>query len=240
MKKICYNCQKKYNDKKPICPHCFVVHREQYSQDELYEFLESYFPTKSISIKQTFVSTKKKIEKIQYWKWLIISILTIGFGYQYYLLITLKALNDHWYYPHKSNENTTHVDMFTTTLLLVFSNFIGMPILQYIRYEKLRRHIEKASKESVNRDFEVQSALIFWLAVIFYILFAGTIVMLILGIGSIVSGLYFDFNSTFLVIIFFSGSGLVFISSIIVAQRLIKYDKLWQEVFNFHVDWHQD
>ncbi|NHK32705.1 MAG: hypothetical protein FK730_15250 [Asgard group archaeon] len=239
MKRTCYNCKKKYNDEKPICPHCFVVHKEQFSREELFNFLEIHLPTKSIRKKQTFVSTRKKIKKINYWNWLLIGLFTLSFGYQYYLLLTLKALNDHWFYPHKSDENTTQVDMFTTTILLVFSNIISVPILQYIRYEKLRRHIERAPKASVVKDFDVQGVLIFWLVAIFYLLLAGTITMLVLGIGSVVSGLYFNFNSTFLEVIFFSGAGLVFISSIIVAQRLAKYDKLWQEIFNFHVNWHQ-
>ncbi|NHJ39261.1 MAG: hypothetical protein FK731_04450 [Asgard group archaeon] len=240
MKRICSNCQKKFSNKKPICPYCFVVDREHYSREELFEFLEIYLPTKSITKKQSIVSTKKKIEEIKYFRWLIVGIITLGFGYQFYLLMTLKALNDHWYFSHRSDENTTQVDMFTTTLLIFFSNFIGMPILQYIRYEKLCKHIKKAPKTSIKEEFNVQASLILWLTVVFYILFSGTIAMLVLGIGSIMSGLYFNFNSTFLVIIFFSGSGLVFISSIIVAQRLVKYDKLWQEIFNYHIDWHKN
>jgi hypothetical protein len=239
VKRICYNCKKNYNDEKPICPHCFVVHRELFSQEELYNFLEIYLPTKSIRKKQTFVTTKKKIAKMNYLKWLLIGIFTFGLGYLYYLLLSLKALDDHWFYPHGSNENTTQVDMFTSTLLLFFGNIFGFPILQYIRYEKLRRHMKKAPKVSIAKEFDTQGVLMFWLAIIYYILLAGTIAMLVLGIGSIVSGLYFNFNSTFLEVIFFSGAALVFTSSIIVIQRIVKYDKLWQEVFNFHVEWHQ-
>jgi hypothetical protein len=237
---VCLNCKKIIDISKPICPHCFVVLKDKYTREELFNYLEIYFPTRTIKEKQQIVSVKKPLHTFRYWIWFLIGIFTLGFGYQYYILLTLKALNDHWYYPHKRIEDSTSIDMFTSAILLLFGSYLTLPLVQYLRYEKLRRHCLTAPKESLHKKLDVTGTTIFWFSVIFYFLISAFVTMIVLGIGSVFFGLYFNFDSTILLVIFFTASGLIFISSIIVLSRIIKYEKFWIDVYNYHAKWHQE
>ncbi|NHJ48194.1 MAG: hypothetical protein FK733_10445 [Asgard group archaeon] len=236
----CFNCMNVFDSNKPICPHCFVIQKDKFSREELFAYLEKYFPTKTIKEKQKIISIKKSVSTYRFWVWLLIGIVTLGFGYHYYVLVTLKSLNDHWYYPHKRIENSTNIDMFTSTILLLFGSYFTLPLVQYMRYEKLRKHCLTAPSGSLQKEFTITGSTILWFSVMFYFLISAFVAMIVLGIGSVFFGLYFNFDSTFLLVIFFTSSALIFISSMIVLYFVIKYEKAWLETFNYHIGWHQE
>ncbi len=234
---VCFNCQEEIKGNFPICPHCYVVLRQESSREELFDFLEGYFPTIPSGSKK-FTSTKKPVMGLNYTKWFIIGILTFGIGYYVYLLHSLKSLNDHWYYPHGPFENETKVDMLTATLLLIFTNFLCIPILQYARFEKLRRHLIMAPSRVKDQYVPMKGKNIFWFYFLLNVLISGTTTMLILGFSSIIAGKYIEFNTVFAAVLFFLSAGLILVIGIILAVRLVQLEKEWQEEFNDHLSWH--
>jgi hypothetical protein len=239
MDDVCFNCQKTIDSSKPICPYCFVVRGNKFSRDEVFDYLDHYLPTKISKQKKKFTSVNKPVHTFHYWRWFFVGLISFGVGYQYYLLLTYKALNDHWFYPHYGSENTTEIDMLTSTLIIFFGFLLGLPLVQYIRYEKLYRHCLTAPEDSIPKDFKIKGISIFGFYILFYFLLAISIALLVIGIGAAVSGMYFNFNSTAVMAIFFTGSGFILFSSFIVLIQILIYEKLWQDVFNYHVNWHR-
>jgi len=234
----CFNCNKKISKEEPICPYCHVVQRNKFTNEELFDYLETDFPTKPIGYEK-FTSTKKIIPQMNYTKWLLITIFTFGIGYYFYLVQSLKHLNDHWIYPHGSYEIATKVDIFTTSILVITTNYLSLPLIQYFRYEKLRRHLEVAPSQYTDLNPLINGKTFFWYNSIFVILFSGTIIMLFFGLASIIADLYFENFSVLAIILFFVASGIIFVCCLIWLIKLIKYEIEWQTKFNNHLEWHK-
>lgn len=232
----CFNCATKISESEYICPNCYAVQRQDFTQDELFDNLEKMYPTKPV-FKERLVSTKVLIEPKDYNKWLILGILTLGFAYYYYLLMVFKDLSNHWYYPHGKYENSTDVDILIMILIMVFTNFLGIPFVQYVKYEKLRRHLQKAPHPS---DYIIPNTgkFIFWFYTLLVILFVGVFLMLFFGISSFVAGRYFEFNSLTIAIIFFVIAGVIFLLALVLTIVLLMLESNWQMQFNQHLNWH--
>ncbi|MCK5298426.1 MAG: hypothetical protein KAJ76_05940, partial [Candidatus Heimdallarchaeota archaeon] len=114
MKIKCFNCLNEINEDQPICPICFVVQKKRFTREKVIDFLEATYPTKPRH-KPKFESIQKPLKQRSHGDWLVFGLATFGIGYYYYLLLTLKDLSDHWFYPHGPYENTTKVDMFIST-----------------------------------------------------------------------------------------------------------------------------
>ncbi|MBN1330845.1 MAG: hypothetical protein JXA54_15335 [Candidatus Heimdallarchaeota archaeon] len=234
----CFNCNEKVKKEQPICPYCHAVQRNTFTREEFFDYLETQFPTKPIGHKK-FTSTKKIVPQLNYAKWLLISIFTFGIGYYFYLLRSLKNLNDHWIYPHGSYEIATKVDLYTSSILIIFTNYLCLPLIQYFRYEKLRRHLEIAPTLCKDTHILIDGKNIYWNNTIFVALFSGTILMLFFGLASITADLYFEFLSIAAIILFFSAAGIIFIFCLFWLIKLIKYEIDWQMKFNKHLEWHK-
>ncbi|MHA1126201.1 MAG: hypothetical protein ACTSQX_11290, partial [Candidatus Heimdallarchaeota archaeon] len=184
MTKICYNCGNNVKDSYPICPHCFVVQKEQHSREDVLEYLEIYLPTKP-KIKERIVSTTVQIEKKDYVNWLLLGIFTLGIAYYYYMLQTLRDMNKHWLFPHGDFEETTHSDTIISTIILILLSFIGVPFIQYMRYEKLSRHIQKAPYiPSITTP--PKGKRMFWLYLVNNILFLGSLNLIFFGVSALI------------------------------------------------------
>ncbi len=234
----CFNCQKTLIIGKPICPYCFAVQRKSYSRNDLFGYLEQYFPTKPVEKKQ-FISTKIEIKQRDYEKILVLSILTLGLYYFYYLLLTLQDLNDHWCHPHGRYEVTTKNDTFILLVALTLTTFVSVPFIQYIRYEKLRNHLLKAPQME-NQNIPINGTKIFWIYVVYDFFFLGTGTMLFFGLSSIIADWFFEFNTASITAVFFLVAATVFTLAILSGIVLIMLERSWQEVFNEHIAWHYD
>ncbi|MFW9923399.1 MAG: hypothetical protein ACFFDW_08970 [Candidatus Thorarchaeota archaeon] len=237
MNNICFNCKQSITDNdNPICPNCFAVQRNKFSRESIFNFLEIDFPTKNID-KERYTSTEIKLHTRAAEWWIIGGVFTLGVLYYYYLILTLSDLNDHWYYPHGSYENSTKTDIFTAMVILIFTAFLGVPFIQYMRYEKLRRHLGKAPPSS-KKGYPIRGKPIFWLYAVLNLLFIIIGNMLFFGLSSILAGKFFQFDSNGLTIIFFMGAAILLILAILLAVILILFDIRWQEILNVHITWH--
>lgn len=232
----CFNCKKNISSEKPICPYCFAVQKDRFSREELFDFLEIYFPTKP-NVKERFVSTKKKIHIRNYDLWLVLGIFTLGIAYYFYLVLTLKDLNDHWMHPHGYYEKTTKNDVFIAFVILLFLNFLGVPLIQFIRYNKLREHMLKAPPLSY-KQLPVKGSRIFWIYIAFDVLFGLTINAFFFGVSSIVADKYIPIDSTQIAIIFFLGAGLILLTTVLLGIVIIMIETRWQRIFNYHISYH--
>ncbi len=232
----CFNCQKPLIEGKPICPFCFAVQRNSYSRNHLFDYLEHYFPTKPVE-KERYINTKVQITQRDYDNILVVSIFTLGIYYFYYLLQTLQDLNDHWYHPHGRYEVTTKNDTFILMVILTLTTFIGVPFIQYVRYEKLRNHLLKAPPME-NQDIPIKGSKIFWIYIIYDIFFVGTGTMLFFGLSSIIADWFFEFITASITAVFFFGAATVFTLTILSGIVLIMLEKRWQEIFNDHIAYH--
>ncbi len=236
MLKSCFNCASEISSKDHICPNCYAVQRKIFTRDDLFDILEKEFPTKPTD-KERFVSTKIRIKPKGYRRWLTFGIFTLGIAYYYYLLMVFKNLSDHWYYPHGKYENSTKIDMLVVTLILVFTNFLGIPFIQYVKYEKLRRHLQNDPQASEYK-IPVAGKTVFWIYSLFNVLFMGTVSMLFFGISSIVAGKYFEFETIMITIVFFVIAGTIFALAMFLAIQLSLFERNWQKQFNQHINWH--
>ncbi|HUU77839.1 MAG TPA: hypothetical protein VMX55_05800 [candidate division Zixibacteria bacterium] len=236
MDRICFNCNHKISNKKPICPYCFVVQRKHFSRENLFDFLEIYFPSKP-NLKERFENSQKKLHQRNYDAWIVFGILTFGIAYYYYLLLTLEDLNDHWFHHHGYYEETTKNDVFISFIILLFINFIGVPLIQYVRYNKLRNHLLKAPPNSC-RKIPPKGSRMFWLYFVFNILFIATGSAVFFGVSSVVADKYIPIDSTTIAIIFFTGAGLILFITILIGIMIILIETRWQEAFNYHITWH--
>jgi hypothetical protein len=171
-------------------------------------------------------------------KWLILGFFSLGILYYVYLLYTLQDLNKHWDYSHGPYEETTQIDLFTCAMLLFVLNFLVIPFIQYIRYERVRRHLLKAPPM---RDLYLppKGKRIFWLYMILNALFLGIGSMLFMGISSVVAAYYLQIDSTFLLVLFFVLAFLFSALFVWLAYVLNDFDSRWQKVVNKHFAWHQ-
>ncbi len=233
----CFNCSSEIFKDQPICPNCFAVQKNRFSRDEIFDFLEAEYPTKPRS-KPKFNSIMKPLKQRTHNDWLVFGLATFGVGYYYYLLVTLKDLADHWYYPHGPYENATKIDMFMSSFILMFTYFLGVPLIQYMRYEKLRRHLQR-SPDREDRKLPLKGKYIAIWYIILNILFGGTLSMLFIGIFSVVLGYVFEFPSTFLMSIFFVGAGIIFLLTISLGIIIQIFERRWQNTYNAHINWHQ-
>ena len=236
MPRVCFNCRKKISENHPICPYCFVIQRKNYSKDEIFNYLEKYLPTKLVS-KSKITTINKLVPFFDFDFWISRSFLSLGIFYFYYILLTLKALNDHLYLPHKAFEESTKMDMFILTLFS-FSGIFGLPFIQYIRFERLRKHLIKAPIEDHEKIKLTKGVLILALYLILILFLSGVIIMLFFGLSSILAGRFFEFNSTFLTVIFFIGAFIIFILTLFFILILFLFDNKWQMIFNKHIKWH--
>lgn len=232
----CFNCQKSLKEGKPICPYCFAVQRNSYSRNQLFDYLEHYFPTKPV-VEERYISTKVQIIQRDYDNILVVSILTLGIYYFYYLLLTLQDLNDHWYHPHGRYEVSTKNDTFTLMVILTLTVFVGVPFIQYIRYEKLRNHLLKAPPME-NQNIPIKGNKIFWIYIIYDLFFVGTGTMLFFGLSSIIADWFFEFDTAGVTAVFFLGAATIFTLTVLSGVVLIMLEKRWQEIFNDHIAWH--
>ena len=238
MTKICFNCGNNVKDSYPICPHCFVVQKEQNSREDVLEYLEIYLPTKP-KIKEKTVSTSVIVEQRDYIDWLLLGIFTLGIAYYYYLLQTLKDMNKHWLFPHGDYEDTTHSDTVTATILLVVTSFIGVPFIQYMRYEKLNRHIQKAPYIP-GITTPPKGKRMFWLYLVNNILFLGSANLVFFGVSALVVDFLFEFESIYVGIIILVGAGIFIILMIILTIAIVVIERSWQNTFNTHIEWHNE
>ncbi|MHA1154583.1 MAG: hypothetical protein ACTSQK_00600 [Candidatus Heimdallarchaeota archaeon] len=236
MNSSCFNCQKSLVEGKPICPYCFAVQRNSYDRDQLFDYLEHYFPTKPAAKKQ-YVSTKVQIIQRDYENILVWSILTLGVYYFYYLLLTLQDLNDHWYHPHGRYEATTKNDTFTLMVILTLTLFLGVPFIQYVRYEKLRNHLLKAPPME-NQTIPIKGSQIFWIYIIYDLFFLGTGAMLFFGLSSVIADWFFKLDTAGITTVFFLGAATVFTLALLSGIALIILEMRWQEIFNDHIAMH--
>ena len=238
MKIKCFNCTCKIARDQPICPNCFAVQKKRFTREELFNFLEAEYPTKPRR-KPKFNSIQKSVKQRSHGDWFAFGMATFGLGYYYYLLLTLKDLSDHWYYPHGPYENATKIDMFVSSLIMIFTYFLGVPFIQYMRYEKLRRHLQKSpDREERKLPLKGKYIAIWYLAL--NVLFGGTLSMLFIGLFSVVLGYVFEFPSTLIMSIFFAGAGVVFVLTIAVGIVIQAFERRWQNTFNAHINWHQN
>ncbi|MBK5114113.1 MAG: hypothetical protein KGD59_12240 [Candidatus Heimdallarchaeota archaeon] len=239
MKIECFNCASNIADGQPICPICFAVQKKRFTREEVIDFLEAKYPTKPRT-KSKFESTQKPLKQRSHGDWLVFGLATFGLGYYYYLLVTLKDLSDHWFYPHGPYENATKVDLFISSLIVMFTFFLGAPFIQYMRYEKLRRHLQK-SPDREKRKLPLQGKYIALWYIALNVLFGGTFTMIITGILSVVIDMVtiIEFHSTAIMSIFFTGAGLVFLLMILVGVLIQIFERRWQTTYNSHILWHQ-
>ncbi|MEA2070091.1 MAG: hypothetical protein U9O98_02260 [Asgard group archaeon] len=236
MKYNCQNCGQELEKKVIICPTCYAFQSNEYTRKELFAFLEKYYPL-SITEKKEYTSTKFPLPKRNHTKWVLIGLGTFWFGYIYYLLLTLQDLNYHWYYPHEQDEKTTKIDLFTVIIITISTLFLGIPFLQYVRYKKLRTHLQHAPHSS-KYYIPQEGKRIFWLYLLDNVLFSGSITMLFFGLSSIIASRYFEFSSTFLIILFFLGTFILFVLAIWLLVQLIIFDAKWQKTLNKHFNNH--
>ncbi|TET29743.1 MAG: hypothetical protein E3J70_06230 [Candidatus Heimdallarchaeota archaeon] len=237
MKIKCFNCSSEISKDQPICPNCFVVQKKRFTREKVIDFLEATYPTKPRR-RPKFESIQKPLKQRSHGDWLVFGLATFGIGYYYYLLMTLKDLSDHWFYPHGPYENTTKVDMFISTILIIVTYFIGTPFIQYMRYEKLRRHLQK-SPDREERKFPLKGKYIALWYLILNVLFVGALSLLIIGLLSALLGFVFENPSTLIMAIFFAGAGIVFILMIFVGVLVLIFERRWQSTYNSHIQWHQ-
>ncbi|NHJ33212.1 MAG: hypothetical protein FK732_10135 [Asgard group archaeon] len=233
----CFNCSSKIPNDQPICPSCFAVQKKHFTREEVFKFLEVKYPTKPRR-KPKFDSTQKPLKARSHSDWLVFGLATFGIGYYYYLLMTLKDLSDHWFYPHGPYEHATKIDMFISSIIVIITSFLGVPFIQYMRYEKLRRHLQK-SPDREERKLPLKGKNIALWYIILNVLFAGSFSMLFIGLFSVLLGSIFEFPTTFLMSIFFVGAGIIFILMILVGIFIQIFERRWQSTYNSHIQWHQ-
>jgi len=238
MTQICFNCGNNVKDSYPICPHCFVVQKDHYNRDDVLEYLEIYLPTKP-KIKERQVSTSIIVERRDYIDWLLLGIFTLGIAYYYYILQTLRDMNRHWYFPHGDFEEMTKCDTVTATIILVFTGFLGVPFIQYIRYEKLNRHIQKAPyiPDIINPP---KGKRMFWLYLVNNILFLGSLNLLFFGISALIADFIFEIKSIYIGIAILVAAGIVIVLLFLLSFTIIVIERNWQKTFNTHIDWHYE
>lgn len=232
----CFNCNKTLEAGKPICPYCFAVQKNQYTRDQLFDYMEIYFPTKP-EVKERYVNTNIRVKQRDYANFLILGILTLGIYYYYYLALSLQDLNDHWYQPHGAYESSTKNDTFTLLVVLILTNFIGVPFIQYVRYEKLRNHLAKAPP-MINKKKPIKGSRIFWLYIIFDVFLLAAGAMLFIGLSSIIADRFIEFSTSGITVVFFSGAGIIFTIAVLAAFALVIFEIRWQDIFNDHLAWH--
>lgn len=233
---VCYNCKTPLEKDVPVCPYCRVVRTDQYSREELFDYLEEFFPTR-LTHKKKPVSTTKRLKTRDFWEWYSFGVLTLGIGYYLYLLVTLKDMNDHWDYPHGSYETTTKNDLFTSLLLLLTTSFFGAIIIQYNRYQKLYNHILNAPHVGSLR-VPLRGKSIFWLFVLQTVLFLALVLLLFFGISSFLAGMFFEFDSIWITLLFLMGAGLILVLYLLVHVLIVIFERQWQSIFNDHIIWH--
>lgn len=233
----CFNCNKTMNEDIPICPNCFVVQKNHFSREELFNYLETKLPTKPKK-RTKYTSLKKNILTRDYNYWLFNGLFTFGIAYYYYLLLTLNDLNDHWILPHGTMENSTKNDLFISIILIIFTNFLSVPFIQYIRYEKLLRHINKAPTIP-SKKLPPKGAYIFWLYFLLDILFLGVISFISFGILAIIGDYFLQYDLWLVVLIFIIIAILIFALLIVLAFILTIFERRWQNLFNEHIKWHE-
>jgi MFS family permease len=169
---------------------------------------------------------------------LVRGVFTLGWGYFYYLLLTLQDLNDHWYLPHQNDEPGTRSDVFIAFILFGFLGIFALPFIQYVRYEKLRRHLLKLP-EWENQPVPRQGKLIALLNSVMVFLYYATITSTFFGISTLVAGFFFTTNTILIAIAFLVGAVILLFLSIIVTLQVISYEQKWQETLNEHFKWHK-
>jgi len=233
----CFNCGEAIPEAKPICPYCFAVQREQFSREELFNYLEEYFPIKTTR-KPKITCSHITIKKINYKELISLAPISFGISYYLYLLESLKALNDHWYFPHKKNEHNTSVDMFISTILLVALNILVVPFIQYFRYEKLRRHLLQAPNYEEGKPLPQMGKRIFWAYLVMNLFLFGSIAMFTIGGLSFVIDVFTVLDSSIITIIFFVAAALIFIGAAFIAFVLSRLEIRWHRIFTEHLQWH--
>ena len=127
--------------------------------------------------------------------------------------------------------------MFISTIIVILTYFIGIPFIQYMRYEKLHRHLQK-SPDREERKFPLKGKFIALWYFILNILFTGTFSLLTLGLLSALLGLVIADPTTAIMAVFFAGAGIVFILMIIVGVLVLMFERRWQTTYNSHIQWH--
>ncbi len=233
----CSNCHKPIPETKPICPHCFAVQRDRFTREELFNYLEEYFPTKPPR-KPKITSTKVPIRKINCKEMILLGPFSFGISYFIYLLESLKALNDHWYLPHRKNELSTTTDMFVATLLLVTLNVFFIPFLQYTRYKKLRQHLLHMPNYQEDHPLPQKGRIIFWAYVLLDLFLLGSLAMFAFGGVSFVVDSITVLDSSLITAIFFLAAVLIFAGAIVIAVVLSRLEIRWYKIFSEHMQWH--
>ena len=136
-------------------------------------------------------------------------------------------------------EETTHTDTLTSTTILILTSFIGVPFIQYMRYEKLHRHIQKAPYIP-NITNPPKGKRMFWMYFVNNILFLGILNLIFFGVSALVVDFLFEFESIYVGISILVAAGVVIILLILLSITIAVIERTWQKTFNTHIEWHSE